>query len=200
MTEAAPEIPSAGPAATAEDGTQAPPWASEADFNPEKAWNLIQGLRADKERLSSRPVLDEVAQQKLAEYERLEQASKTELERATEELNRWQSEAEKWRTTSVGSRIEALAAPEFADPSDAASALDPSKYLDSGGQIDEAAIRKDLAALLEKKPHWRRQSDTPSGPRLPAPNPSQGSGANGRPTSNPANEFASILQAQLNGQ
>ena len=30
-----------------------PPWGSPEDFNPEKAWNLIQALRADKEQLQA---------------------------------------------------------------------------------------------------------------------------------------------------
>jgi hypothetical protein len=197
MTEAAPENTPAAPESPQASASQAPPWGSEEEFNPEKAWNLIQGLRADKEKLASRPVLDEVAQQKLSEYERLEQASKTELERATEELSRWQSEAEKWRTASVSSRIEALASQDFADPSDAAAALsDPSKYLDAGGQINDEAIRADLNSVLERKPHWRR-SEQPAGPRLPQPSPHQGSGANGRPAADPANEFAAIIQGQL---
>lgn len=33
--------------------TAAPPWGSEEDFNPEKAWKLIQGLRGDKESLTA---------------------------------------------------------------------------------------------------------------------------------------------------
>lgn len=187
---------------TPQDGTQAttdtPPWGDPANFDPEKAWNLIQGLRQDKERLASRPVLTDEQQQQLTEYQRLVQASKSDLERTTEELNRWQADAQKWRQAAVGSRIEALAAVEFADPSDAVSALDPAKYLDAGGQIDEAAIKADLAAVLEKKPHWRRAADAaPPTPRPPAPNRAQGAGGNAAP--DPAAEFAAILQGQLNG-
>lgn len=198
MSESAPEpaVPAGTENAPAPES--APPWGDEKEFNAEKAWNLIEGLRADKEKLAKRPVLDDDAQRKLAEYERLEQASKTELERATEEVTRWQSEAEKWRTTSVGHRIEALAATDFADTSDAASALDPSKYLGTDGQIDEKAIQADLAELLARKPHWRRNTD-PAGPRVPAPNPAQGT-ASGRPASDPASEFGALFASQLRSQ
>lgn len=195
MTEAAPEAQSQPQAPTGQ-AQQAPPWGSDEEFNPEKAWNLIQGLRADKEKLASRPILDEDAQRKLAEYERLEQASKTELERKSEEATRWQSEAERWRKMSVGSQIQALAAADFADPDDAVRALDPAKYLDSGGEIDQAAIKADLASLLEAKPHYRRQQQD-AGPRIPAPNHAQGSGANGRSGADPGAEFAAILQQHL---
>jgi hypothetical protein len=170
----------------------APPWGE--DFDAEKAWNLIQNLRSDKEKLAQRPVLDDDARRKLAEYDRLEQASKTELERKTEEATRWQSEADRWRSASVKSTIQALAATDFADPSDAANALDPAKYLDSGGTIDEEAIRKDLGALLERKPHYRRSTDAPA-PRVPAPNRAQGAG--GSRASDPASEFAALLSGQL---
>lgn len=130
-----------------------------------------------------------------AELDQIRAQNQTEAERLTEELSKWQTEAEKWRTNAVGNRIQTLASADFADPSDATAALaDPGKYLDAGGQIDEDAIKADLAAVLDQKPHWRRNSDNP-GPRLPAPNPAQGSG--GAAATNPADEFASILQRQL---
>lgn len=137
------------------------------------------------------------AEPKITEYDKLVQAGKTELERATEELTRWQSEAERWRSTSVTSRVEALAAGTFVDPSDAVAAVDPSKYIDAGGQIDDSAIKADLEAVLQRKPHWRRQEGTPA-PRVPAPNRAQGS-SGGPAAADPAAEFAAILQGRLHG-
>jgi hypothetical protein len=192
MSETSTETPAPEPPTAAE----APPWGTPEEFNPEKAWNLIQALRADKEKLAARPVLDDTAKAKLAEYERLEQASKTDLERKAEEVTRWQAEAEKWRATSVSSQIQALAAADFADATDAVNALNPAKYLDAGGEVNTEAIKTDLAALLEAKPHYRRVTD-PQAPRLPAPNPNQGSGANGRSAGDPAQEFAAILGSHL---
>jgi hypothetical protein len=189
MTEQQPATP-AVPATPATP--EAPPWGE--DFDPAKAWTLIQNLRADKEKLAGRPVLDDASKAKLAEYERLEQASKTELERKTEELSRWQSEAEKWRSTSVTSTVKALAAADFADPDDAVRNLDAAKYLDAGGQVDEKAIQSDLAALLEAKPHYKRSTETTS--RVPAPNRAQGS-SNGTPSGDPGAEFAGILGGLL---
>jgi hypothetical protein len=134
-----------------------------------------------------------------AELEQIKAANQTEAERLTSDLNRWQTEAETWRKAAVGNRIEALASTDFADPSDAISALSGTDYLDAGGQIDEARIRADLAEVLERKPHWRRPEGqtAPASPRNPAPNAAQGSGG-GRPVADPAAEFASILQGQLN--
>ena len=137
------------------------------------------------------------AQPKLEEFDRIEQAAKSDLDKAKEQLSRWQTEAEKWRSTSVSSTIKALASVDFEYPEDAVNQLDPAKYLDAGGTIDERAIKRDLDALLESRPNWRRGSQTESGPRPPRPNPHQGASAGGRTTPDPAQEFAAFLQQQL---
>lgn len=173
---------------------ETPPWGE--DFDAEKAWKLIQGLRADKEKLSARPVLDDATKAKLDEYEKLQAANQTDLEKAQGELTRWQSEAEAWRSNAVGATVKALAATDFADPDDAVRNLDPSKYLDAGGVIDERAIQADLTALLDAKPHYKR-AEGQQGPRAPRPNPAQGSGVNGKAAPDPAQEFAAIMQSGL---
>jgi hypothetical protein len=70
--------PPAAPAAPA----AAPPWG--ADFDPERAWKLVQDLRADKEKLAARPTLTAEQQQQLTEYDRLVEAGKTEQQRLQE--------------------------------------------------------------------------------------------------------------------
>lgn len=181
---------------TAPPAAPTPPWGSDDQFDATKAWKLIEDLRSDKAKLAERPALTPEQTAKLAEYDRLEQASKTELQRETEEKTRWQTEAERWRTQSVTNRIEALAGQDFADPSDAATALsDPSKYVDAGGVVDEVTIKADLAALLDSKPHWRRPDGVPSA-RTPAPNRAQGSSAGGAPAGTPADAFAALFRAQ----
>jgi hypothetical protein len=174
----------------------APPWGDAANFDPEKAWNLIQGLKADKEKLAARPVLDDESKQKLAEYDKFVEAQKTETQKAQEELARWQTDAEKWRGAAVASTVKALAAADFADPDDAVRNVDPAQYLDAGGTINEDAIKADLAKILEAKPHYRRAAE-PQGPRPPRPNVHQGSGQGGRASADPAQEFATILQGAL---
>ena len=174
---------------------QTPPWGDPANFDPEKAWSLIQGLKADKEKLASRPVLDDAAKQKLAEYDKFVEAQKTEAQKAQEELHRWQSDAEKWRGAAVASTVRALAATDFADPDDAVRNVDPAQYLGADGVIDEKAIATDLAKLLDAKPHYRRNAEQ-SGPRPPRPNANQGSGQS-RSSADPAQEFATIMQSRL---
>lgn len=176
---------------------QTPPWGDDANFNPEKAWKLIQDLRTDKEKLAARPVLDDDARQKLSKYDEIVKANQTDLEKAQGEVSRWQTEAEKWRGSAVASTVRALAATDFADPDDAVRNVEPGKYIDAGGAIDEKAIKADLDALLAAKPHYRRATDDGS-PRAPKPNPAQG-GTNGTPT-DPAQLFAGVMQQALSNR
>ena len=81
--------------------------------------------------------------------------------------------------------------PQFADASDATDALmkDPSKYVDAAGDIDTDAIEADLAALLERKPHWGKPAPAadpdpeadPTKPAKPKPKPDPGQGSRGGP-------------------
>lgn len=64
-----------------------PPWGSDDEFDPEKAWNLIQGLRTDKDRLSTRATEFEA---KVKEYE---DAKLTAEEKAARDLKEQQSQA-----------------------------------------------------------------------------------------------------------
>lgn len=197
MSENSTEGAPAGTDATQQTAS-APPWGSDEDFKPDKAWNLIENLRKEKEALAKREALTPEAKKKLAEYERLEQASQTELERQQQETNRWQSESEKWRTQAVSARIAALAS-DFADPEDAATALASSDYLGVDGVINEAQIKADLAALLDKKPHWRRPDGTPAPTtRAPAPNGAQGTSGT-RSAATPGEEFGALLAAKMRG-
>lgn len=68
-----------------DDNTDTPPWGSEENFDADKAWGLIQGLRADKATLQGRVITDEQAQM-LSEYQALVEASQSDQERTQAEL------------------------------------------------------------------------------------------------------------------
>jgi hypothetical protein len=59
---------------------QTPPWGSDEEFNPEKAWQLVQNLRADKDKLTT----------KVTDYERsvqeAEDAKKDDLTKALDKV------------------------------------------------------------------------------------------------------------------
>jgi hypothetical protein len=128
----------------------------------------------------------------------LEDAQKSDAERLGEQLTAAQERAAKAVRTAVASKVEALAARDFADPEDAAGALDLASYVDDDGVIDTGAIKADLADLLKRKPHW---SVPDEGPRSPRPDRTQGSSGNGsRTSSDPGDIFAGLMQKALKGR
>jgi len=131
-----------------------------------------------------------------AELQRIKDAEKTESERLNDQLTRANEQVAKTRQRLVRTQVQALAMTGFADPEDAVGALDLDSYIDSEGDIDEAAIKADLDALLERKPHWAK-SQPQEGPRRPAPDRTQASGANKKQAPNPRDEFAGWLSSKL---
>ncbi|MET9909685.1 hypothetical protein ABZZ74_23270 [Streptomyces sp. NPDC006476] len=130
------------------------------------------------------------------ELQRIKDSQKTESERLNEQLARATEQITQTRQRLVRTQVQALAAGGFADPEDAVGALDLGSYIDSDGEIDEAAIKADLDALLERKPHWAKPQP-PEGPRRPAPDRTQASGANNQRAKDPADVFAGWLKPQL---
>lgn len=214
-----PTTPAAQPATPP---TAAPPAAAPAETDPPKApkddihnadgtvnWQAAARKWEKEAKAARKQALTDEQKQQLDEYNALLEASQSDMQRKeaemarqATEMARWQTEAEKWRTTSVTSRIEAIAATSFDNPGDAVLVLsEPSKYLDAGGVIDEAAIKADLEAVLEQRPHWRRQESTPTSPRVPAPNRNQGSGGNGGGSDlgEPREVFARLLHGSITG-
>ncbi|MEE1813554.1 hypothetical protein PUR59_00615 [Streptomyces sp. SP18ES09] len=163
------------------------PWA-----DPEAARKEIEKLR--REAAGHRTKVREL-EPLAAKAKELEDAQKSEAERLTEQLTVERERALKATQTAVAAKVEALAAKTFADPEDAAGALNLADYVDDSGVIDTARINTDLAALLERKPHWARQDD---GPRRPAPDRTQGSSGNGnRTSSDPGEVFAGLMNQAL---
>jgi predicted nuclease with TOPRIM domain len=134
-----------------------------------------------------------------AELQRIKDAEKSESERLNDQLARAQEQVTKTRQRLVRTQVQALAMTGFADPEDAVGALNLDSYIDSDGDIDEAAIKADLDALLERKPHWAK-SQPQEGPRRPAPDRTQASGANKQRTLNPAEEFAGFVNTRLSSR
>lgn len=152
------EAPKTPEASTESQAAQTPPWGE--DFNAEKAWNLVQNLRSDKEKLSAREVLTPDAKQKLAEYDRLVEASKSELEKAQEAASKV--------TPLETENLRLKVALEKGLVGDRASLVDRLK----GDSLD--ALRADADSLLELF-----QPAAPAGQQAPKPNPAQGASANG---------------------
>ncbi|MET9950160.1 hypothetical protein ABZ135_01245 [Streptomyces sp. NPDC006339] len=180
---------------------QEPETAPEAEGSDEELFDADRAKRAiSKKNAENKSLRDRLKElEPLArKAKELEDAQKSEQERLAEQLAAQQEKAAKAIRTAVASKVEALAAKEFADPEDAASALNLPDYVDDDGVIDTEAIKRDLADLLKRKPHWAK---APDGPRSPRPDRTQGSSGNGNRTPNsPAEEFAGFMQRALNGR
>lgn len=189
----APEAPATPEPAAAAPTADTPPWGDAANFDPERAWKLIQNKDADIAKLKAREALTPEQKQKIAEYDRLAEASKTDLERETDARTKAETRAQALLNRAIKAEVKALAAEGFADPSDASAFLDLTSYADESGDIDSDRIKADLADLLTKKPHLGKSPVS----RVPAPNPAQGSSGAGAQTT--PNIDAQIAEAEKAG-
>jgi hypothetical protein len=168
-------------------------------FDEARAKAALRKKNSENENLRKR--LKE-AEPLLAELKQRKQADMSESERLNEQLTAAREQISKTRQRLVRSQVQALAGAStetraaFADPADAFGELDLDSYIDDSGEVDEAAIEADLAALLERKPHWAK-TQPPEGPRRPAPDRTQASGANQTKAPNPRDEFSWWLSSQL---
>jgi hypothetical protein len=192
--------------ATEEGGTEAADDAREADTGAEeKPFDRKQAeakiRKANSEAANLRKRLKEL-EPKAAELQRIKDAEKTDSERLNDQLAAAQAQIAATRKRLVTARVQAIAGAAsddraaFADPEDAVGALDLNSYIDSDGDIDEAAIEADLQALLGRKPHWAK-AQPPEGPRRPAPDRTQASGANKQRSLDPSDVFGGWLKTQL---
>ncbi|MFF4791830.1 hypothetical protein ACFY2M_19175 [Streptomyces sp. NPDC001276] len=213
-TETTEQQQDTGTAATVEetategqDGTESTDDAQEADTGgEEKPFDRRQAeakiRKANSEAANLRKRLKEL-EPKAAELQRIKDSEKTESERLTDQLTRANEQIAATRRHLVEARVQALAGvpvgerAAFTDPEDAIGSLDLGSYIDdASGDIDESAIEADLQALLERKPHWAK-TQPPEGPRRPAPDRTQASGANKKQAPSPRDEFAGWLSSRL---
>ncbi|MCX4863456.1 MULTISPECIES: hypothetical protein [unclassified Streptomyces] len=178
--------------------TETAPEATESQqepFDEARAKKALSKKNSENENLRKRlKELEPLAKR----AQELEDAQKSETERLGEQLTAAQERAAKAVRTAVASKVEALAAKDFADPEDAAGALELAVYVDDDGAIDSDAIKRDLAELLKRKPHWARPDE---GPRSPRPDRTQGSSGNGnRTSSDPGDIFAGLMNEALKGR
>ena len=183
-------------AETAEDAQEAEPEAGGKPFDRKQAEAKIHKANQEAKNLRERlKKLEPLA----AELQKIKDSEKSETERLADQLAAANERITTTRQRLVRSQVQALAGAAFADPEDAVSALDLDSYIDSDGDIDEAAIQTDLDALLERKPHWAKPQPQ-EGARRPAPDRTQASGANKQRTLDPADEFAGFIKTRLQGR
>jgi flagellar hook-basal body complex protein FliE len=168
--------------------------SEEEPFDRRRAESALRKKNSEAENLRKRlKELEPLAKR----AKELEEAQKTESERLADQVATQRERAEKAIRAAVASKVEALAARQFADPEDAVGALDLTIYVDEDGAIDGAGIQRDLDDLIKRKPHWARPDE--SAPRRPAPDRTQGSSGNGNRTpDSPEQQFAGFMKRALN--
>jgi hypothetical protein len=191
QTEQVEEQPQETETAPEAEVAKADPWA-----DPNAARKEIEKLRKEAAKYRTKASdLEPLAR----EAQALKDAQKSDAERLQGQLTAAEERAAKAIRNAVASKVEALAAVEFADPEDAAGALDLAAYVDEDGVIDTDGIRRDLADLLKRKPHWAKPQD--NSPRSPRPDRTQGSSGNGnRTSSDPGDIFAGLMNEALKGR
>lgn len=189
-----------GGAEQKEDAQEAEPGKQEEPFDRKKFEAELRKKNSEAANLRKRLKELEPLARKAKEFE---DAQKSEQERLNDQLASAQEQIAKTRKRLVEARVQALAGSPageraaFTDPEDAVTSLDLSAYIDDeSGDIDEDAIEADLQALLERKPHWAK-TQPQEGPRRPAPDRTQASGANKKQAPSPRDEFAGWLSSKL---
>ncbi len=152
--------------AQAQDGsektTSTPPWGDKENFDEERAWRLIQNLRAERD--EARQERDELKAEKAA----AEDAKKTEAEKAAEAARKAQERAEKAERDLYVER--AMRRHEI--PEDLAEFVSGK----SEEEINERAER--LAKRIKgEKPDSKKEKDADDGRPAPALTPGHGGDA-----------------------
>ncbi|MFC8065529.1 hypothetical protein [Streptomyces sp. NPDC057293] len=182
-----------------DDAQEAESGGEEKPFDRKQAEAKIR--KANSEAANLRKRLKEL-EPKAAELQRIKDSEKSDSERLTDQLAQAREQIAATRKSLVEARVQALAGAQvgeraaFTDPEDAVGQLDLTSYIDESGSIDETAIEADLQALLQRKPHWAK-TQPQEGPRRPAPDRTQASGANRKQAPSPEDEFAGWLSTRL---
>lgn len=114
---------------------------------------------------------------KASEYDKLMAAQQTAEEKAQAEAKAANDRVNALIERAVKAEAKALASDKFQDPEDATAFLKLSEYA-ADGDVNTDALRADLDALLERKPHLAKSKQGPK------PNPAQGSSGSTPPDQN----------------
>lgn len=143
----------------AEGTPAAAPAESKTFTQAELEAELGKRLTRERAKLLKHGDPEELAR-KAAEFDKLAESQKTELERAVENAKREAAEAVRaevdgtWKSRVIRSEVKAIAAGKLADPADALALLDLSGFeLDDEGHVDEKGIAAAIDALIAQKPY-----------------------------------------------
>ncbi|ACU39439.1 hypothetical protein [Actinosynnema mirum] len=196
------------PAAPAEDpngSTEDPADPQEPSTEPDKGQEGEQGKTEKKDgsadaakwkalarKHEAAAKTNAAAAKRLAE---IEEEQKTAEQKLAERAEAAEQRAVAAVQRAVRAEVKALAAADFADPSDAVDALKAEDYVTDDGDVDTGAIKMRLSELLDAKPHWRKAES--KGPAKPKPDPSQGARGGGTKPANFKDASPEEVRAEL---
>lgn len=153
----------------------------------EHTQKVVDAIRADfkKERARRQQVEQQLkeATPKAAEFDKLAEASKTDLERANESVNQANAKSAAALQRLAKAEVKAALAGVVDNPDEIVEDLNLAKFVDDDGEVNTEAIK----ALRAKYATFAS--------RKPAPDLSQGSAGNGG-GAGPAADFASFIKTQ----
>jgi hypothetical protein len=163
--------PPAPPATPEPKAPEKPPWGD--DFDPERAWNLVTGLRGDKEKLKTqleeaaadREELETLRNEKLSAGDK---ALKEAVEKAQEEAK--SAVESQWKPKYQAAQLRGIASGVITDKDQLNSFLaitDPAKFVGDDGEIDEQKVMGHLTAIFVSKTPPPRQWGQHSGNQPP---------------------------------
>ncbi|WTW93626.1 hypothetical protein OG216_09665 [Streptomycetaceae bacterium NBC_01309] len=170
---AAPDPEPTDPPADPEPDAPDPEGADQLGDPGKKALATMKAEKAEAKREAAEAKRQAAAlAKKVAEFE---DRDKSELEKATARAEEAAAQAQTATRRAVLAEVKAQAADLFEDRDDARVNLADKleSYIGDNGEIDEDAIAADLAAVLDKKPHLRKQAAEPE-KKTPKPDPGQG--------------------------
>jgi hypothetical protein len=133
----------------------------------------------------------------LAKLEQLENAQKSESERAADALAAAERKAEetasRLRAKTAENALITAASGKLRVPSDAVLHLGGKVEVDDEGNVDPNSVGALIDDLLTSRPDLAATQD----PRVPVPNPAQGTSSNGSGSANPRAEFAALFNSAL---
>ena len=152
-------------------GSLEAPVADAPDVSQETDW-VAEARKWEKRAKENASRLKE-AEPKLSEYDRLVEASKTDLERAQATAQKANESLAGYRERLASAELRVALTGVVPDPAAVIEDLNVAKFIGEDGEVNAdavAALRGKYAALA------------PEAKRAPAPNPAQGSSANGAST------------------
>jgi len=153
-----------------------PPKVIEPPADPPKETDWKAEARKWEQRAKdNKKALDEAAP-KLKAFGELEEASKTELQKAQDAAKQYEDRMVEVLSTAVRAEVRSRAA-GFVNADVPFAFLDISEFLDDKGEIDTKKIDSSLASLLTDHPELAK----PVGRGVPAPNQAVGSSGAGEP-------------------